>query len=151
MDAEHDRSLQVRERGNEETGSHKYEEEMARLQIELSHLQAWVKTSGARIVIIFEGRDAAGKGGLIKRLTERVSPRVFRVVALPAPTDREKTQMYMQRYVAHLPAGGEIVIFDRSWYNRPGVERVRVFVPSSRRGAFSNWCPVLRRRSSKAA
>ncbi|WP_324764901.1 polyphosphate kinase 2 (plasmid) [Sinorhizobium meliloti] len=141
MDAEHDRSLQVRERGNEETGSHKYEEEMARLQIELSHLQAWVKTSGARIVIIFEGRDAAGKGGLIKRLTERVSPRVFRVVALPAPTDREKTQMYMQRYVAHLPAGGEIVIFDRSWYNRPGVERVMGFCSVKQARRFLELVP----------
>ncbi|MFG1245166.1 polyphosphate kinase 2 [Xanthobacter flavus] len=101
-----------------------YETELARLQVELASLQAWVKQSGARIVIIFEGRDAAGKGGLIKRITERVSPRVFRVVALPAPSDRQKTQIYMQRYVEQLPAAGEIVIFDRSWYNRPGVERV---------------------------
>src|SRR4051794_4021714 len=90
-----------------------YDKEIVRLQVELAHLQAWVKKSGARIVIIFEGRDAAGKGGMIKRITERVSPRVFRVIALPAPTDREKTQMYMQRYIAHLPAAGEIVIFDR--------------------------------------
>lgn len=101
-----------------------YEKEIARLQVELANLQAWVQQSGARIVIIFEGRDAAGKGGLIKRITERVSPRVFRVVALPAPSDRQKTQIYMQRYVEQLPAAGEIVIFDRSWYNRPGVERV---------------------------
>ncbi|MEZ2128260.1 MULTISPECIES: polyphosphate kinase 2 [unclassified Sinorhizobium] len=104
--------------------SAKYDKELARLQVELAHLQAWVRNSGARIVIIFEGRDAAGKGGVIKRITERVSPRVFRVVALPAPTEREKSQMYMQRYIAHLPAAGEVVIFDRSWYNRPGVERV---------------------------
>ena len=97
-----------------------YEKEIARLQVEIAHLQAWVKASGARIVIIFEGRDAAGKGGVIKRLTERVSPRVFRVVALPAPTEREKTQMYIQRYLAQLPAAGEVLIFDRSWYNRPG-------------------------------
>jgi polyphosphate kinase 2 (PPK2 family) len=105
----------------------RYESELARLQVELSHLQAWVRSSGARIVIVFEGRDAAGKGGIIKRITERVSPRVFRVVALPAPTDREKTQVYIQRFVQHLPAAGEVVIFDRSWYNRPGVERVMGF------------------------
>jgi len=101
-----------------------YEAELARLQIEIANLQAWVKASGARIVILFEGRDAAGKGGMIKRLTEKVSPRVFRVVALPAPSDRQKTQLYMQRYVEQLPAAGEVLIFDRSWYNRPGVERV---------------------------
>jgi polyphosphate kinase 2 (PPK2 family) len=101
-----------------------YEDKLAHLQVEIAHLQAWVKASGARIVIIFEGRDAAGKGGVIRRLTERVSPRVFRVVALPAPTEREKTQMYIQRYLAHMPAAGEVLIFDRSWYNRPGVERV---------------------------
>ena len=101
-----------------------YETELARLQVEIANLQAWVKATGARIVIIFEGRDAAGKGGMIKRLTERVSPRVFRVVALPAPSDRQKTQIYMQRYIEQLPAAGEVVIFDRSWYNRPGVERV---------------------------
>ncbi|WP_112809931.1 polyphosphate kinase 2 [Ensifer sp.] len=105
----------------------RYEKEMTRLQVELAHLQAWVKKSGARVVIIFEGRDAAGKGGVIRRLTERVSPRVFRVVALPAPTDREKTQIYMQRYIALLPAAGEVLILDRSWYNRPGVERVMGF------------------------
>jgi polyphosphate kinase len=104
-----------------------YERELERLQVELSHLQSWVKASGARIVVVFEGRDAAGKGGVIKRITERVSPRVFRVVALPAPTEREKTQVYVQRYIPHLPAAGEVVIFDRSWYNRPGVERVMGF------------------------
>ena len=119
----------------------KYAKELARLQVELSHLQAWVKKSGARIVIIFEGRDAAGKGGVIKRLTERVSPRVFRVVALPAPTDREKTQIYMQRYVAHLPAAGEIVIFDRSWYNRPGVERVMGFCSEEKAKRFLEQAP----------
>ena len=104
-----------------------YEKELARLQVELAHLQGWVKKSGAKVVIIFEGRDAAGKGGMIKRITEKVSPRVFRVQALPAPTDREKTQIYMQRYITHLPAAGEIVIFDRSWYNRAGVDRVMGF------------------------
>lgn len=110
-----------------------------------------MKKSGARVVIIFEGRDAAGKGGMIKRITERVSPRVFRVVALPAPTDREKTQMYMQRYFAHMPAAGEIVIFDRSWYNRHGVDRVMGFCSEKKPGAFLSWLPVLKPRSSKAA
>jgi polyphosphate kinase 2 len=104
-----------------------YEKELEKLQVELVRLQAWVRHAQARIIVIFEGRDAAGKGGVIKRITERVSPRVFRVVALPAPNDREKTQLYMQRYIAHLPAGGEVVLFDRSWYNRLGVERVMGF------------------------
>jgi len=104
-----------------------YEREMRRLHGELVALQEWVKASGAKICIVFEGRDTAGKGGTIKRITERVSPRVFRVVALPAPTEREKSQMYVQRYVSHLPAAGEVVIFDRSWYNRAGVERVMGF------------------------
>jgi len=109
------------------SGTGDYRRELERLQVELAHLQAWVVKTGARIVVLFEGRDAAGKGGMIKRITERASPRVFRVVALPAPTDREKTQVYMQRYFKHLPAAGEMVIFDRSWYNRPGVERVMGF------------------------
>jgi polyphosphate kinase 2 len=119
----------------------RYLKELERLQIELSHLQAWVKKSGARILIIFEGRDAAGKGGVIKRITEKVSPRVFRVVALPAPTDREKTQIYFQRYVQHLPAGGEVVIFDRSWYNRPGVERVMGFCSEKKARRFLEITP----------
>ncbi|MCD2183793.1 polyphosphate kinase 2 [Rhizobium sp. GN54] len=118
-----------------------YEKQLARLQVELAHLQAWVKKSGARIVVIFEGRDAAGKGGVIKRITERVSPRVFRVVALPAPTDREKTQIYMQRYIAQLPAGGEIVIFDRSWYNRAGVDRVMGFTTEKKARRFLELAP----------
>lgn len=105
----------------------RYERELGRLQVELAHLQSWVKATGARIVVIFEGRDAAGKGGIIKRIAERVSPRVFRVVALPAPSDREKTQVFAQRYMPHLPSAGEVVIFDRSWYNRAGVERVMGF------------------------
>ena len=105
------------------------------------NLQEWVKVSGARIVVIFEGRDAAGKGGVIRRLTERVSPRVFRVVALPAPTDREKTQLYWQRYVAQLPAAGEIVIFDRSWYNRAGVEHVMGFCSKIEYKNFLQGCP----------
>jgi len=101
-----------------------YEKELRKLQVELCHVQDWAKTEGARVIVVFEGRDAAGKGGTIKAITERVSPRVFRVVALPAPSDREKTQMFLQRYVEHFPAAGEIVIFDRSWYNRAGVENV---------------------------
>jgi polyphosphate kinase len=120
-----------------------YLKELARLQVETAHLQTWVKETGARIVIIFEGRDAAGKGGVIKRFVERVSPRVFRVVALPAPTDREKSQIYMQRYIAHLPAGGEVVIFDRSWYNRPGVERVMGFCPEETARRFLEGLPRL--------
>ncbi|MEL6768785.1 MAG: polyphosphate kinase 2 [Pseudomonadota bacterium] len=104
-----------------------YDKALLRLQIELCHLQEWVKATGQRVVIVFEGRDAAGKGGVIKRITERVSPRVFRIVALPKPDDREETQLYIQRYIKHMPAAGEIVLFDRSWYNRAGVERVMGF------------------------
>ena len=100
-----------------------YERELARLHVELVKIQQWVVHKGLKVCIVFEGRDGAGKGGTIKALTERVSPRIFRVVALPAPTEREKSQMYIQRYIPHLPAAGEIVIFDRSWYNRAGVER----------------------------
>src|SRR3954453_14276356 len=108
-------------------GRKEYERELATLQGELGRLQRWVVTSGAKVCVVFEGRDGAGKGGVIKRISERVSPRVFRVVALPAPTERERSQMYFQRYMPHLPAGGEVVIFDRSWYNRTGVERVMGF------------------------
>ena len=104
-----------------------YERELRRLHGELVAMQEWVKASGAKLCVVFEGRDTAGKGGTIKRITERVSPRVFRVVALAAPTDREKSQMYIQRYLPHLPAAGEVMIFDRSWYNRAGVERVMGF------------------------
>ena len=118
-----------------------YEKEIGRLQVELAHLQAWVKKSGARVVIVFEGRDAAGKGGMIKRITERVSPRVFRVIALPAPTDREKSQIYMQRYIAYLPAAGEVVIFDRSWYNRAGVDRVMGFCSEKKAQRFLELAP----------
>ena len=117
-----------------------YERELEKLQAELVRMQAWVKHVGARIVIVFEGRDAAGKGGIIKRITERVSPRVFRVVALPAPSDREKTQMYVQRYVAHMPAAGEIVLFDRSWYNRAGVEKVLGFCTTQQHEKFLRFC-----------
>ena len=118
-----------------------YERELFKLQVELVKLQSWVKETGARIVIIFEGRDAAGKGGVIKRIMERVSPRVFRLVALPAPTDREKTQLYWQRYIAQLPAAGEIVIFDRSWYNRAGVEHVMGFCSKEDYKRFLQGCP----------
>jgi len=113
--------------GDETMGRKAYEKELRRLQEELCHLQTWVKDKNERVIIILEGRDAAGKGGTIKAITERVSPRVFRVVALPAPSDRQKSQMYIQRYVEHFPAGGEIVVFDRSWYNRAGVEYVMGF------------------------
>jgi polyphosphate kinase 2 len=118
-----------------------YNKRIGRIQVELAYLQAWIKKSGARVVVVFEGRDAAGKGGIIKRITERVSPRVFRVVALPAPTDREKSQMYMQRYIAHLPAAGELVIFDRSWYTRPGVERVMGFTSETKARRFLELAP----------
>ena len=110
--------------GQPKIGNKEYEAQIFKLQVELVKLQDWVKATNARIVIIFEGRDAAGKGGMIKRIMERVSPRIFRVVALPSPTERQKTQLHAQRYVEALPAGGEIVIFDRSWYNRAGVEYV---------------------------
>jgi len=128
--------------GADKAGRNKhYEKEMARLQVELSHLQTWVRETGARIVIVFEGRDAAGKGGMIKRITERVSPRVFRVVALPAPTEREKSQIYIQRYIPHFPAAGEVVIFDRSWYNRAGVERVMGFCSDTQAERFLQMVP----------
>jgi len=122
-----------------------YEKEMHKLQVELCHLQESVKATGARIIILFEGRDAAGKGGTIKALTERVSPRVFRVVALPAPSDRQKSQMYMQRYVEFFPAAGEIVIFDRSWYNRAGVEYVMGFCTPEQHRRFLDLCPQFER------
>ncbi len=118
-----------------------YENELRRLQEELCALQAWVKHKGLRVVIVFEGRDAAGKGGTIKAITERVSPRVFRVVALAAPSDREKTQMYIQRYLPYFPAAGEVVIFDRSWYNRAGVEYVMGFCTQEQRRRFLKACP----------
>ena len=121
----------------------KYEKELRRLQAELCKLQDWVKYKGLRVMIVFEGRDAAGKGGTIRAITERVSPRVFRLVALPAPSDREKSQMYMQRYMAHFPAAGEIVIFDRSWYNRAGVERVMGFCTDEQYKAFLKLCPTV--------
>ncbi len=120
-----------------------YLKELRKLQVELCHLQEWVKHKGLRAIIVFEGRDAAGKGGTIRALTERVSPRVFRVVALPAPSDREKSQMYMQRYMQHFPAAGEIVIFDRSWYNRAGVEYVMGFCSKEQHRLFLERCPEI--------
>jgi polyphosphate kinase len=120
-----------------------YEKELRKLQEELCHLQDWIKASGERVIVVLEGRDAAGKGGTIKAITERVSPRVFRVVALPAPSDREKSEMYMQRYVERFPAGGEIVIFDRSWYNRAGVEYVMGFCSPKQHKRFLELCPIV--------
>jgi polyphosphate kinase 2 len=120
-----------------------YEKQMRLLHGELVAMQEWVKASGAKVCIVFEGRDTAGKGGTIKAITERVSPRVFRVVALPAPTDRERSQMYIQRYVPHLPAAGEVVIFDRSWYNRAGVERVMGFCTPEQTQKFLEQVPAV--------
>jgi polyphosphate kinase 2 len=120
-----------------------YEKELAKLHGELVQLQLWVQKAGAKVCLVFEGRDGAGKGGTIKAITERVSPRVFRVVALPAPTEREKSQMYLQRYVPHLPAAGEVVIFDRSWYNRAGVERVMGFCTEQQTERFLAITPLV--------
>jgi polyphosphate kinase len=122
-----------------------YEEALARLHVELVKVQQWVVHEGLKVCIVFEGRDTAGKGGTIKAITERVSPRVFRVVALPAPTEREKSQMYAQRYIPHLPAAGEIVIFDRSWYNRAGVERVMGFCTDEQAQKFLQMAPLVER------
>jgi polyphosphate kinase 2 len=123
-----------------------YERELRRLQGELCRLQEWVKHAGLRVVVVFEGRDAAGKGGTIRAITERLSPRVFRVVALPAPSDREKSQMYLQRYIPHFPASGEVVIFDRSWYNRAGVEYVMGFCTREQHKRFLQLCPLFERQ-----
>jgi polyphosphate kinase len=140
--------IAMKEKAQEGNGKAKlkgkeYEKEVRRLQAKLCHLQAWVKHKGLRVMVLFEGRDGAGKGGTIRAITERVSPRVFRVVALPAPTDREKTQMYMQRYMAHFPAAGEIVIFDRSWYNRAGVEHVMGFCTKEQYNGFLEHCSIV--------
>jgi polyphosphate kinase len=120
-----------------------YEKELRKLQVQLCHLQEWVREKKLRAIILFEGRDAAGKGGTIKAITEKVSPRVFRVIALPAPSDREKTQMFLQRYMQHFPSGGEIVIFDRSWYNRAGVEYVMGFCTADEHKRFLSLCPQI--------
>jgi len=120
-----------------------YEKELRKLQVQLCHLQEWVREKKLRVIILFEGRDAAGKGGTIKAITEKVSPRVFRVVALPAPSDREKSQLFLQRYIQQFPAGGEIVIFDRSWYNRAGVEYVMGFCTPEEHKRFLSLCPQI--------
>ena len=127
----------------EELSNKEYAKELKKLQVELCHLQEWVKASGARIILLFEGRDAAGKGGIIKAITERVSPRVFKIVALPAPTEREKSQIYMQRYIRHFPAGGEILVLDRSWYNRAGVEHVMKYCTKEQHRRFLQLCPQM--------
>ncbi len=132
-------------KSNGKLKSNFYEREIEKLHAELVNLQEWVRDKGLKIVVLFEGRDAAGKGGVIKRITERVSPRTFRVVALGTPTEREKTQWYFQRYVAHLPAAGEIVLFDRSWYNRAGVERVMNFCTDDQHQEFLRSCPQFER------
>jgi polyphosphate kinase 2 len=121
----------------------KYEKELEKLQVRLCHLQRWVKENRLRVVVVFEGRDGAGKGGTIRAITERLSPRTFRVVALPAPSDREKSQVYMQRYLEHFPAAGEVVIFDRSWYNRAGVEYVMGFCTPKQHKRFLKVCPQV--------
>jgi len=139
---------EIQDHGSEQTDAQakikrkEYEEQIAKFHAELVKLQFWVKRTGARIIVLFEGRDAAGKGGAIKRITERVSHRVFRVVALPAPSERERTQIYFQRYFEHFPAAGEIVIFDRSWYNRAGVERVMGFCTDEEYDRFLKVCPA---------
>src|SRR5881409_1784093 len=131
--------------GDDKLTRKEYEKELAKLHEELVKVQEWVKDKGEKICIVFEGRDGAGKGGTIKAITERVSPRVFRVMALPSPSDREKSQMYMQRYLQHFPAAGEIVIFDRSWYNRAGVERVMGFVDRKVLKRFLDRAPLIER------
>jgi polyphosphate kinase 2 len=132
-----------KEPGNGRLKRKQYDKELRRLQAELCRLQDWVKYKGLRVIVVFEGRDAAGKGGTIRAITERVSPRVFRLVALAAPSDREKSQMYMQRYMQHFPAAGEIVIFDRSWYNRAGVEYVMGFCTPEQHRKFLELCPEI--------
>lgn len=135
------RPVDPEDEGNNKLPSHFYEEELSKLQIELVKLQEWIKYKGLRVVVIFEGRDAAGKGGAIKRITETLNPRICRVVALGIPTEKEKTQWYFQRYVANLPAAGEMVLFDRSWYNRAGVERVMGFCTEEEYWDFLRSCP----------
>ena len=124
-----------------------YEKELRKLQVELCHLQRWVTTKGLRVIILFEGRDAAGKGGTIKAITEKVSPRIFRTIALPAPSDRQKTQIFFQRYMPYLPAAGEIVIFDRSWYNRAGVEYVLGFCSKEEHRRFLELAPLVEKEA----
>jgi polyphosphate kinase len=135
--------MAAKRKGNGRFSNKEYMKELRRLQGELCNLQAWIMHKGLRVIVVFEGRDAAGKGGTIRCLTERTSPRVFRVVALPAPSDREKSQMYLQRYMPHFPAAGEMVIFDRSWYNRAGVEYVMGFCSREQHQGFLKNCPIF--------
>ncbi|MFS8978165.1 polyphosphate kinase 2 [Cupriavidus necator] len=144
-DAADSREEQQDQQARERLSEKAYQKELLPLHVELVKLQQWVQASGTKVCVVFEGRDGAGKGGTIKAITERVSPRIFRVVALPAPTDREKSQMYMQRYLPHLPAAGEIVIFDRRWYNRAGVERVMGFCTESQAEEFLRAVPLVER------
>jgi polyphosphate kinase 2 len=137
------KSKKVEDLKKRRMGNKEYLKELRKLQVELCRLQDWVKQEGLRVILVLEGRDGAGKGGLIKAITERVSPRVYRVVALPAPSDRQKTQLYMQRYIEHYPAAGEIVIFDRSWYNRAGVEYVMGFCTKEQHRRFLARCPEM--------
>ncbi len=139
--AEMEKKVKKEKAKSKKLSKEKYEKELARLQIELVKLQRWVKHTGLKVVVIFEGRDAAGKGGTIKRISECLNPRVCKVVALGTPSDREKTQWYFQRYVTHLPAAGEIVLFDRSWYNRAGVEKVMGFCTYEQYNEFMRSCP----------
>lgn len=141
LDAYHENDPRLRGEKEENLPKKYYEEELFRLQVELVKLQEWVKKKGLRIVILFEGRDAAGKGGVIKRIIQHMNPRICNIVALPAPTEREKTQWYFQRYISHLPAGGEIALFDRSWYNRAGVEKVMGFCTKDEYEEFLRFCP----------
>jgi len=141
VDAYHESDPRLRGEKEEKLPSKYYEAEMFRLQVELVKLQEWVTKKGLKVAIVFEGRDAAGKGGVIKRIIEHMSPRICNIVALPAPTEREKTQWYFQRYIAHLPAAGEVVLFDRSWYNRAGVERVMGFCTEEEYQEFLRFCP----------
>src|SRR3954467_11988799 len=143
-------SKDAKSNGHNKLKNKKYLKEVRKLQGELCKLQEWIKHKGLRVIIIFEGRDAAGKGGTIKAITERVSPRVFRLVALPAPSDREKSQMYIQRYMQHFPAAGEVVIFDRSWYNRAGVEYVMGFCSKDQYKSFVELCPRFESHIVKA-
>ena len=138
-------SKESKSNGGERLKRKAYEKELRKLQAELCKLQDWVKHKGLRVIVVFEGRDGAGKGGTIRAINERVSPRIFRVVALPAPSDREKTQIYMQRYMQHFPAAGEVVIFDRSWYNRAGVEYVMGFCTKEQHSRFLERCPEVER------
>jgi len=138
-------SVETTTPANSKLTGKEYDAELKRLHVELVRLQEWVVQNGLKVCIVFEGRDGAGKGGTIKAITERVSPRVFRVIALPAPTEREKSQMYLQRYVPHFPAAGEIVIFDRSWYNRAGVERVMGFCTEEQANRFIKGVPLIER------